>query len=696
MIRLLDTEAFVIQQSYINRRYVRKFFLEEKHIADILIVYDGMEYVGIVTYDSFLNSTGMAQEDGYIFRERYIHQCNNENIWMDIRKLFEKQENGNLPIPVFNEYDELLYFAYQNIGSAHEERMVYNILSALEKILPERFFREVYPKIKKVVIYNLNEFGYRFYKVMQKCGYCMEAVGEKWELLFPGEKNNIMQQESIPESCTIFVYSEGTSFFFDKFSGEGIFQYWHGVLAEIAGNYYKWIEEQMVKRYTNMYLLRVNIPMRVEFKTIDEYKRMKEGISFHVLKNGSTIQKELFCKAFGRKITWEEWQTAKGISENIMVAGEAVAVRSFGNESQKKVYVIGPCIIEGDGVPCVQEMFLYCLYRELKDKGIDCCIKGITVGDYDRMDLYKNILDILTVTDNDIIISIFTDVGTYSYKNQRKLDLKKLYDERNTDWFYDWPIHTNYVGNQKIAKEIANNIRFYLENLQGSGKYIKIGKRMLSESEKIEIEQYIRQVQQAGFIERKQKYKIGAIVMNCNPMTKGHLFLIETACKKVDYLYVFVVEEDRSEISFQERYHMIKTQTELLKNVIVVPSGRFILSYMTLPLYFEKYEKQEAVLDAANDLKIFCQYIAPQLGITERFVGEEPTDKITKQYNEKTKRILPYYGIQLTEIPRLKVGNLVVSASKVREYMKDNNLDGLKRMVPDKVYECLKSRCCKN
>lgn len=56
------------------------------------------------------------------------------------------------------------------------------------------------------------------------------------------------------------------------------------------------------------------------------------------------------------------------------------------------------------------------------------------------------------------------------------------------------------------------------------------------------------------------------------------------------------------------------------------------------------------------------------------------------------KRILPYYGIQLTEIPRLKVGNLVVSASKVRKYMKDNNLDGLKRMVPDKVYEYLRSR----
>ncbi|MDO4191499.1 MAG: adenylyltransferase/cytidyltransferase family protein, partial [Bacteroidales bacterium] len=38
----------------------------------------------------------------------------------------------------------------------------------------------------------------------------------------------------------------------------------------------------------------------------------------------------------------------------------------------------------------------------------------------------------------------------------------------------------------------------------------------------------------------------GCIVMNCNPVTKGHVYLIETAAKQVDTLHVFCVKEDAS------------------------------------------------------------------------------------------------------------------------------------------------------
>ncbi|MCC8189536.1 MAG: tetratricopeptide repeat protein, partial [Planctomycetes bacterium] len=42
----------------------------------------------------------------------------------------------------------------------------------------------------------------------------------------------------------------------------------------------------------------------------------------------------------------------------------------------------------------------------------------------------------------------------------------------------------------------------------------------------------------------------GAIVMNANPFTRGHLHLIEQALEQVDRLIVFVVEEDKSTVPF--------------------------------------------------------------------------------------------------------------------------------------------------
>ena len=131
-----------------------------------------------------------------------------------------------------------------------------------------------------------------------------------------------------------------------------------------------------------------------------------------------------------------------------------------------------------------------------------------------------------------------------------------------------------------------------------------------------------------------------------------------------------------------------------MENVCAVPSGKFILSYETMPLYFEKARKQEAALDATTDLQIFCQCIAPRLGITERFVGEEPTDKVTRQYNEEMKRMLPYYGMKLTEIPRMKLTEIPrmkqegehISASSVRKLAGEGNWEAVRKLMPQEAY----------
>ena len=179
--------------------------------------------------------------------------------------------------------------------------------------------------------------------------------------------------------------------------------------------------------------------------------------------------------------------------------------------------------------------------------------------------------------------------------------------------------------------------------------------------------------------------------MNCNPFTKGHQYLIEQAASQVDYLYIFVVEEDKSFFTFADRFELVKAGTAQLNNVIVVPSGEHVLSYKTFPVYFRKEEQKTAKVDATQDVEIFARYIAPRLGITYRFAGEEPIDMVTKQYNEQMAEILPQFGIEFIEIPRKATvsDNEVISASRVRRLMKEEKWDEIRELVPETTYEYL-------
>ena len=114
-----------------------------------------------------------------------------------------------------------------------------------------------------------------------------------------------------------------------------------------------------------------------------------------------------------------------------------------------------------------------------------------------------------------------------------------------------------------------------------------------------------------------------------------------------------------------------------------------ILSYHTLPIYFEKSVKQEAKVDASLDLEIFGQLIAPKLNIAYRFVGEEPLDKVTKQYNEQMQIVLSQYGINVVEIPRKQIAEDAVSASRVRRLLKEGNFEEAKKLVPMTTWEML-------
>lgn len=183
---------------------------------------------------------------------------------------------------------------------------------------------------------------------------------------------------------------------------------------------------------------------------------------------------------------------------------------------------------------------------------------------------------------------------------------------------------------------------------------------------------------------------VGSIVMNANPFTLGHRYLIEEAAKQCEYLLVFVVQEDKSFFPFKDRFELVCQGTKDLENVIVVESGEFIISSLTFEGYFNKSQLQDRVIDTSNDVTMFATEIAPSANIKVRFAGSEPIDKVTAQYNRKMETILPLYNIGFKEIDRKTNGSSVISASEVRRLLKDKQWDKLREFVPETTFEYLK------
>lgn len=182
---------------------------------------------------------------------------------------------------------------------------------------------------------------------------------------------------------------------------------------------------------------------------------------------------------------------------------------------------------------------------------------------------------------------------------------------------------------------------------------------------------------------------ISAVVVNCNPFTYGHLYLIEEAAGKSDLVHVFVVAENRSLFPTDIRLKLVREGVAHLKNVIVHSGGEYIISSATFPSYFIKDEKSVVRVHAELDLKVFAQMIAPALGIKKRFVGHEPYCPLTSEYNRIMAEILPQNGIEVVEITRKENSEGIISASKVRECIKNSELEKIKSLVPDTTYNFL-------
>jgi len=184
----------------------------------------------------------------------------------------------------------------------------------------------------------------------------------------------------------------------------------------------------------------------------------------------------------------------------------------------------------------------------------------------------------------------------------------------------------------------------------------------------------------------------GAVVMNCNPFTRGHRYLVESAARQVDNLYLFVVREDRSIFPFDVRFRLAQEGVRDIANVFVLDTSHYCVSAATFPTYFLKKEDQVSLIQMELDVSLFASQIAPFFGIKHRFVGTEPNCPLTQSYNLTMKRLLPLYGIELTEIERQQTANGVISASRVRQLLGTGDLTQLHDFVPDSTLAFLQSK----
>ena len=178
---------------------------------------------------------------------------------------------------------------------------------------------------------------------------------------------------------------------------------------------------------------------------------------------------------------------------------------------------------------------------------------------------------------------------------------------------------------------------------------------------------------------------VGCIVAHGNPFTRGHLYLVETAAAQCAWVHLFILSEDRGMFPADARLAMAKAACAHLPNVLVHPTGPYMVSAATFPSYFLKETQSPAEVYCETDVRLFGEKIAPALGITRRYVGTEPMCPVTAKYNAAMHRLLPEYGVAVTEVERRLSGDAPVSASRVRALLAQGRTEEARALVPDAV-----------
>lgn len=465
-------------------------------------------------------------------------------------------------------------------------------------------------------------------------------------------------------------------------------QNYAGVEYKFAENYLKYLDIQgvhilnLVDSNGSEYYRKLGKKIQCKYESIGK----KTDIGEICPEFSKEFFDDLYTKEYANEIRNFKWgvETKSGCgmlkdckSKYInVVDGERVTLGQP-QDYQRTIYFFGPCNIFGIFVED-KNTLASLLQKKLNDtkykiRVVNCgSIHYGGIGGGVELELARIISTQLRKGD---IVVIY--IRSTRYLGIKELDLINILEKKEIDekWMTNGPYHCNHKINALYADAIYDILKPVMtEMVDKQGEPIEQNRDFIKT---LYLDRYF------GNFNPFMYKRVGAIVMNCNPFTYGHRYLIEQALSIVDFLIIFVVEEDKSMFKFQERFAMVcEGVADFEKKVKVVPSGQFLLSQTTFPEYFIKATDEDLIENIENDVKRFAKYIAPRLNIKYRFVGEEPEDTVTREYNNAMKRILPLSGIELVEIPRKKIGNRYISASWVRNSLEGNMMEELKKLVP--------------
>ena len=364
---------------------------------------------------------------------------------------------------------------------------------------------------------------------------------------------------------------------------------------------------------------------------------------------------------------------------------------------KREVHIFGPCVVEGLCV--VDSKTIPSILQRMINAQDGIVTEVINHGLAYGKDILNDLLCIAAtpLRKGDIVVWIsgFSEAEEKILidNNLSVIDCKWFADILR-NWYLDNPFHCNADTNVMYAEEIFRNIQNNITTFdQDDGKtcFIEdIGLPLAYDPDAIlesnELKKYVNYLSRNKFDSPNER--IGCIIINANPFTKGHQYLIEESLKVVELLYVFLVEESKGPFSYIDREYMVKEYCKNNQRIKVLSGGNIMTSTIGFPEYFNRTVDHKNINPLLNH-KIFAIKVAPVLGIKMRFFGDEPNDKVTQALNTSARTYLPQYGIEVRIIKRLEINGTSVSAKTVRDLYFKKNHTALKPLVPLSTYTYL-------
>ena len=379
--------------------------------------------------------------------------------------------------------------------------------------------------------------------------------------------------------------------------------------------------------------------------------------------------------------------------ENYNIIGGRRFTIGVPNNASVKIHMFGPCVVMG---LCVADEMTICsiLQKLINHKGYsaDVVNHGLAYGNDQLNDLLGMMDEPIRKGDCVIWFSSFEDdeLQKLSERGIPIISVRECVKDLN-DWFLDNPFHCNAAVNQNIAKAVFHQIDKLHCDLSDRKRYSMIESLSLNLHhnpyailDSGELNTYMEYIKQFKCDAKKK----GAVVLNANPCTYGHLYLIREALKYVDFLYVFLVEESVGSLPYMDREYMLKESLKYNRRVKVLRGGNIMTSEKVFPEYFNK-SSEPTRISLVLTHRAFGKIVSSTLGITYRFFGTEPNDTVTQALNESAREILPEYGIQPIFIERMSLNGSYVSARNVRELLQNDQYLELAKLVPFPTYKRL-------